>query len=181
MGARIGGRRSPRWSCRLEEVSSESYFCLPLSHSVTLGKTLPAPSLRFLIYPCLYSAVRIRLGATSEFTRGKMREGLVVPDPGSLICWVWLWAGASDQPCTLGTKGWEFLGLQGAALTQPGGQQVHKTWAVPGPPDRGKQHICACVSTSCPLSTCCFYLGVGVRVRQEAKKRAGVVSCRGRS
>lgn len=120
MGARIGSRRSPHWSCRLEELSSEAYFCPPLSHSVTLGKTLPALILRFLICPCLYSAVSIRLGASSEFTGGKMREGLVVPDPGSLICWVWLWAGASDQPAHLVPKAGRFWACREQPSLSPG-------------------------------------------------------------
>lgn len=70
------------------------------------------------------------------------------------------------QPALLGTRCWEVRGLQGD-LAQAGGEQVGSARALVC----GKQHICPWVSTSSPLSTCCFHLGVGVRL--EATTAAG--------
>ena len=59
----------PPWGCRLKEMTPGSYFCLPLSHSVTLDK-ISAPA---SVSPSnIYSAVSIRFGAISEFIESKM-------------------------------------------------------------------------------------------------------------
>ena len=138
--------RSPLWSCRLEELSSESYSCLPLFQSVTLDKKPPALGLSSPIYLNLYSALRIGLGAMSEFTEGNMRAscrplGLLPSShwPARVGCGQGPLLGG-EPACTLGhqTRGGAepaarpCSGCQRAGGLSPGYLSVGSSTFVPG-------------------------------------------------